>query len=374
MTCGVVRPAIVLPADAPGWNPEDLERALVHELAHVARNDWAIHCVARAVCALYWFHPLVWMALRRLELEAERACDDAVLERSEATAYADQLVAVARRLSAGKSPVLAMANRKDLELRVKSVLDGGRRRGRAGRWCVALASAASVALLLTVSPLRIVAAPQTANLPRLRSDTRLVVSEVKVLYPNGKTVEGLGPGDFEITENGVPQSIQICEFRKEDAVDPGSGVYLVGYYSGSSKADGQFRKLNVAVKTVTVAKVEHRAGFYLLQNVGYAQSAVTSSRGEGGALPYDRPPQLIFKKEPEYTEEARKAKYQGTVLLEAEVDETGKTSVIQVVRSLGLGLDEKAVEAVRQWRFKPGVKAEKPVRVRTEVEVIFRLL
>ena len=55
-----------------------------------ARHDWAIHCVARGVCALYWFHPLVWMTLRRLELEAERACDDAVLERSEATAYADQ--------------------------------------------------------------------------------------------------------------------------------------------------------------------------------------------------------------------------------------------------------------------------------------------
>ena len=55
--------------------------------------------MARFVCALYWFHPLVWMAWRRLRLEAERACDDAVLRRAEATAYADQLVLLAERLA-----------------------------------------------------------------------------------------------------------------------------------------------------------------------------------------------------------------------------------------------------------------------------------
>jgi beta-lactamase regulating signal transducer with metallopeptidase domain len=91
MTCGALRPAILLPVDAPEWSAEDLERAIVHELEHVRRRDWAIQCVARAVCAVYWFHPLVWMAWRRLELEAERSSDDAVLERAEPTAYADQL-------------------------------------------------------------------------------------------------------------------------------------------------------------------------------------------------------------------------------------------------------------------------------------------
>src|SRR3982751_3605052 len=65
-------------------------------------------------------------------------------------------------------------------------------------------------------------------------------------------------------------------------------------------------------------------------------------------------PALLFKKEPEYSEEARKAKYQGTVLLYIEVDPSGKATNMKVVRSLGLGLDEKAMEAVRQWKFKPG--------------------
>ena len=85
-------------------------------------------------------------------------------------------------------------------------------------------------------------------------------------------------------------------------------------------------------------------------------------------------PALLFKKEPEYSEEARKAKYQGTVLLYIEVDPSGRATNIKVQRSLGLGLDEKAIEAVKQWKFKPGYKDGKPVTVAATIEVNFRLL
>ena len=85
-------------------------------------------------------------------------------------------------------------------------------------------------------------------------------------------------------------------------------------------------------------------------------------------------PVLLYKKEPEYSEEARKAKYQGTVLLYIEVDPSGKAVNIRVQHSLGLGLDEKAIEAVRQWKFKPGYKDGKPVTVAATFEVNFRLL
>ena len=85
-------------------------------------------------------------------------------------------------------------------------------------------------------------------------------------------------------------------------------------------------------------------------------------------------PQLVYRVEPEYTEEARKAKYQGTVVLYAVVDSDGQVRNIRVVRSLGLGLDEKALEAVRQWKFKPGLKDGRPVPVAASIEVTFRLL
>jgi uncharacterized protein (TIGR03435 family) len=159
MTCGVLKPLIILPADAQSWDKQDLERALVHELEHVRRYDWPIHCLARVACAAYWFHPLVWIAWRQLALEAERSCDDTVLRSSEATAYADQLVGLARRRSVvGKSPVLAMANRSDLAARVGAVLNTRQKRGRAGATIVVLTCATAALVIITMSPLRMVAA------------------------------------------------------------------------------------------------------------------------------------------------------------------------------------------------------------------------
>jgi periplasmic protein TonB len=85
-------------------------------------------------------------------------------------------------------------------------------------------------------------------------------------------------------------------------------------------------------------------------------------------------PILMAKVEPQYSEEARKAKYQWTVLLYVEIDTSGHATNIKVQRSLGLGLDEKAIEAVKQWKFKPGYKDGKPVMVAATIEVNFRLL
>lgn len=85
-------------------------------------------------------------------------------------------------------------------------------------------------------------------------------------------------------------------------------------------------------------------------------------------------PVLISKIEPEYSEEARKAKYSGTVLLSVIIDANGHTRDIHVVRPLGLGLDEKAIEAVSKWRFRPAMRGGRPVPVQAQVEVNFRLL
>ena len=85
-------------------------------------------------------------------------------------------------------------------------------------------------------------------------------------------------------------------------------------------------------------------------------------------------PVLLYKVEPEYAEEARQARLEGTVILYIDVGTDGYASNFHVVRSLGLGLDEKAVEAVRKWKFRPGYKDGKPVVVAATIEVNFRLL
>jgi TonB family protein len=85
-------------------------------------------------------------------------------------------------------------------------------------------------------------------------------------------------------------------------------------------------------------------------------------------------PVLLSKIEPEYTDEARRAHLSGPVVLQIEVDTRGQARNITVRQSLGLGLDERAVEAVRQWRFRPGAVNGKPVVTPAVVEVYFRLL
>jgi TonB family protein len=85
-------------------------------------------------------------------------------------------------------------------------------------------------------------------------------------------------------------------------------------------------------------------------------------------------PVLVYKVAPDYSDEARAARCHGTVLLGVIIDETGKPRDIHVLKPLGLGLDEKAVEAVQRWRFSPGLKDGQPVCVAANVEVNFQLL
>ena len=83
---------------------------------------------------------------------------------------------------------------------------------------------------------------------------------------------------------------------------------------------------------------------------------------------------MIFKVDPEYTEQARKAKLQGTVVLNLLVQRDGTVRNVRVVQSLDLDLDEKAIEAVQKWRFRPGMKSGEPMDVAAIIEVTFRLL
>jgi TonB family protein len=112
---------------------------------------------------------------------------------------------------------------------------------------------------------------------------------------------------------------------------------------------------------------------------GWTQSPTPTTRNDqsdgrvyrvGGGV---TAPTLLYKVEPEYSEEALSAKYQGAVLLYVQVDPSGKAVNMRVLHSLGMGLDEKAMEAVKKWKFEPGLKDWKPVTVEAQIEVNFRL-
>jgi beta-lactamase regulating signal transducer with metallopeptidase domain len=155
ITWGARRPRVLFPSQATEWSAELRRAALLHELAHVARVDYLTQLFAVIACALYWFHPGVWMALRRLRRESERACDDRILELgTPAAEYAAHLLAVAREVSArrlsGTGVAVGMARPSTFEHRLLAVLDDTAPRralGPAGRLAGALA------LLVVLVPL-----------------------------------------------------------------------------------------------------------------------------------------------------------------------------------------------------------------------------
>ena len=225
MTFGVFRPVIVLPPDAREWSDAELRRALMHELEHIQRGDWIMQIMARVVAACYWFHPMVWTAWRRLCLEAERSCDDAVVMSEERTDYAEQLVTLAQRMSATPvQPLLGMANRSDLSTRVTAVLDDRLRRGRAGFALAAGTIVAATVMVLTVAPVRAVAKADavTASAEEQQSRGQYRPGERRARALDVELYEAANEGDYA----GVREMVEAG--ANANAVIDGDGSPLIG--------------------------------------------------------------------------------------------------------------------------------------------------
>lgn len=160
MSWGILRPVILLPRGAERWPAPRLRAVLLHELAHVRRRDCLTQLVAELARALHWPNPLAWIGAWRLRVDREHACDDRVLlAGARASAYADELLSLARGFRADRRATraaVAMARPSNLESRLTAVLAEGRRRTLSGRGAAVTAGAA---LLLTTAVAGVSAAP-----------------------------------------------------------------------------------------------------------------------------------------------------------------------------------------------------------------------
>jgi TonB family protein len=256
MTWGFLRPVVILPAYALEWSAEQRDVVIRHEQAHIARRDWLWQILASVTTAVFWFHPLIWLANIRLRREAESAVDDCILANGTVPSdYADRLLDVARHLNGIAAPaaVIPMIRKPELETRVRSILDPSRKRSAAGIAVRCVIALGALALLLPIA---------------------------------------------------------------------------------MTKAQGQVYKVGKDIS----------------------------------------PPAVIYKVEPQYTPEARDAKIEGAVTVQAVINTGGTAENIHVTKSLDPGLDANAITAVSQWRFKPGMKDGAPVAVYVTIEINFRLL
>ena len=155
MTFGHFRPIVLLPQGASGWPAGRLRAVLLHEMAHIGRSDWAVLLLVRSVCALYWFHPLVWLAARRLRAEAEEACDDRVLLCGvPAPDYADHLLEIVRALPRRGGPfpaAVTMARNREIAGRLQTILAHPKSRGGVTPRGLVLAALTGLILVLPLA-------------------------------------------------------------------------------------------------------------------------------------------------------------------------------------------------------------------------------
>ena len=208
MTWGWRRPVIALPAASTDWPEDRLRSVLLHEMAHIKRRDWPAHRLADFACALYWFHPLVWLTARRLRSETELACDDLVLASGiPAPDYARHLLEIASalpRVPGRSNAAIAMAQTSKIESRLTMILDKTRPRRPVARRVLVFALLPASAALITLAVLRPDAKAQTAPLSLSADADNPILS-----LPNGTTVRMVGITDTQRlapwwSPNGLP--------------------------------------------------------------------------------------------------------------------------------------------------------------------------
>lgn len=201
MTWGLLRPVVLLPLAWRAWSPQRQRIVLLHELAHVKRLDVAFQLLARLACAVYWFHPLAWYALRRVRVERELACDDCVLMAGERPSdYAQQLVEIARSCRSRPLPVaVAMACSSQLERRVRALLDQARSHLPMSRLVARLSLVGAVLVVTMVAMVR--PAPTSEPKPQ----------------PSAEAVAG----QADSTNEAIPESSALRESRSENSKENG---------------------------------------------------------------------------------------------------------------------------------------------------------
>jgi len=198
---GDLRPIVILPEAALHWPAPMLRAALIHELAHIRRDDLLSAAFAHTVASVYWFHPLAWTSLRALQAEAEMAADDCVVvTEAQPVVYAESLIALVRlfRRSAGATfPAIGMLRGSGVEARIERILDFHCRRSVPRPWA-RRAALAGVTLLtagfLVIRPV--------ATLPLLASD------------------------DFPKSKAATPSPFDPAPFRLESGVHPAAPPLL----------------------------------------------------------------------------------------------------------------------------------------------------
>ena len=392
-TWGMLRPKVILPADAGHWTDDRARVVLRHELAHIRRGDWVVLVAAEVLRAVHWFNPLVWIACRRVRQESECACDDAVLNAGvEGSEYATHLLDLARTLTTNRRtllsglPASAMARPSSLEGRIRVMLNTSVNRSPLTRpfrvaTVIALLSLTVLIAGLGAQAFFTLSGSVFDATNRTLPDAKLVLtnagSQAKHEVRSNRTGRfefvGLPPGDYAL-EVSIPgfstfkdkltivrnvdrtialqvgsleETITVRASRSDEPVDPAAAIA---------------EEIKQAERRLT-AKARQQA---TLDKCGDVPAGPM-----GGQI---LAPVRLSNANPRYPENLRAAGIGGVVKMEAVIGTDGNIQDVRAVESLHPDLESSAIEAVRQWQYTPTLLNCVPIEVRMIVTTNFNSL
>lgn len=364
LSYGIFRPTVIVPADSDHWPEARWKVVLTHERVHLRRMDPLWSLLAQFTTAVYWFHPLAWLALTGFRREQERSCDDAVLASGVLQSdYAQHLVGVARTASQwAEAP--GMARRQDFEERVRALLDPARKRSALTRRAQFAALAAVAICVLPLAALR-------------GQDPKPMASLTGTVYDVSKAAVPLATVTLKYLDGSNQEQMQT-----NDAGEYTFPRVRSGRYDVEARARG-FAPLIKRAVTLNPGTAEHMDLTLDLGQINESLDVVGKST-RPPAAPMGTPKRirvggnvqatkLLRSVKPEYPANALTAGTTGTVLLRAVISTSGDLLGLSVINTADAELAKAATDAVSQWKYQPTLLNGVPVEVVTTIAVNFKL-
>jgi TonB family protein len=366
MTCGIFRPVILLPAGHDNWPAERLRLVLAHELIHVQQHDCLLQIVMQIACALYWFHPLIWLAAAQFRKERERACDDGVLLLGiSGPEYAGHLLELVRTLKPGATPALAvaMAHQSNLESRLVALLDAKINRNKVSRKAAFATILAAVGLLFPIAAVRGQA-----------QGARGTISGV-VYDASGAVIP-----------NATVLATNLDSHSKEAAITNDAGEYsLASIPAGHYELEVTNRGFKIHRNNVTLNPNDQQHVDISMELGNISEKVEVIGKKPSALVGHAAVPQrirvggnvvaaqLVSKVAPIYPGYSQEKGIEGPVLLEAVIAIDGHILSLKALNSPDPDLVAAAITAVQQWHYNPMLLNGEPVEALTTIIVDFRL-
>jgi TonB family protein len=362
-TAGMLRPVILIPA-ATQLSTDELETILTHECAHIARHDNLLGFIESiAGCAL-WFHPLVWIARHILDAAREEACDAVVVASGDSDTYINALRKVCEAAIGPRVAAVSCIVSNTIRERMEAIMIFGTRRLLNHRDVITV-----VLALLTVTTLGIGVARALpaggGETSKYKVDVTLTRDASPDVFNFAVTVSDRNSGVVVSTAN-LRGSVEQWSMATSEMTSKKSGhhttlVRAIGHADGTAEVETTVDQEPAIVARI-VAKSEARSS----NTVGISSDLPLHVGGDV------KPPVIINRVEPIYPALAKESKISGVVIVELVVDHTGVVKDARILKPLPFGLDQAALDAVKQWTFRPATLNGNAVDVIFTITINFR--